>query len=172
MHVFHRSQTMICWRCEERSACSVCELEWETSLCNFIYLRLYVSATLCTQLVNLPHTKTCARTRVRNIALRTIGRGFFQPSPLGPAPCSPRQLCMYACMHVHACMHAACMHVCMYVCMYVYICMYVHTCCVLIKLPIPYITFSRCKRLHKFRPVEILLHERGWPRPPHCKSLK
>jgi hypothetical protein len=25
----------------------------------------------------------------------------------------------------------------------------------------PYITSSRCKRLHKFRPVEILLHERG-----------
>ena len=50
--------------------------------------------------------------------------------------------------------------------------MYVHTCYVLIQPPIPYIKSSRCKRLHKFRPVEILLYERGRPRPPPCNVLK
>ena len=53
-----------------------------------------------------------------------------------------------------------------------YVCMYVHTYYVLIRPPIPYITSSRCKRLHKSRPVETLLHERGYPRPPPCKPLK
>ena len=43
---------------------------------------------------------------------------------------------------------------------YMYI---IHTCYILIKPPLPYITSSRCKRLHNFRPVEILLHERGDP---------
>ena len=61
-------------------------------------------------------------------------------------------------------------HICMY--MDTYVCMYVHTCCVLIKPPMPYITSSRCKRLHKFRPVQNLLHERGYPRAPPCKPLK
>ncbi len=38
--------------------------------------------------------------------------------------------------------------------------MYVYTyVLILIRPPIPYITSSRCKRLHKFRPVEILLHK-------------
>ena len=78
--------------------------------------------------------------------------------------------------------------------------MYVHTSYVLINPPIPYITSSplcllrayicvassfahpyhilrphavkRCKRLHKFRPVEILLHKRTNPRVPPCKPLK
>ena len=64
-----------------------------------------------------------------------------------------------------------------YVCIYVYIyvvCMYIrmHTCYVLIRPPIPYITSSRCKRLHKFCPVEILLHEWGRLRVPLCNVLK
>ena len=64
-----------------------------------------------------------------------------------------------------------------YICMYVYIdtcraassniCMYIHTyihmCCVLICPPILYITSSRCTRLHKLRPIEILLHKRTNP---------
>ncbi len=49
--------------------------------------------------------------------------------------------------------------------------MYVHMCCVLIRPPIPYITSSRCKRLHKFRPVEILLRKRARPRVPSCNDL-
>ena len=59
----------------------------------------------------------------------------------------------------------------MYV-LYMYVCIYVYMCYVLIRPPIPYITSSRCKRLHKFCPVEILLHERGYPRVPPCKPLK
>jgi len=54
----------------------------------------------------------------------------------------------YICMYVYICIH-----ICMY--MDTYVCMYVHTCYVLIKPPMPYITSSRSKRLHKFRPVEI-----------------
>ena len=50
--------------------------------------------------------------------------------------------------------------------------MYVHTSYVLIKPPMPYITSSRCKRLHDFRPVEILLHKRTNPSPPPCNVLK
>ena len=56
----------------------------------------------------------------------------------------------------------------MYVCTH----MYVHMWYVLIRPPIPYITSSRCKRLHKFRPIEILLHVRGYPRVPPCNVLK
>ena len=47
-----------------------------------------------------------------------------------------------------------------------YTCIYVRMCCVLIRQPIPYITSSRCKRLHKFRPVEILLQKRNNTRTP------
>ena len=53
-----------------------------------------------------------------------------------------------------------------------YVHTYVYTCYVLIRPPIPYITSSRCKRLHKFCPVEILLHERGRLRVPPCNVLK
>ena len=49
---------------------------------------------------------------------------------------------------------------------------HVHTCYVLIRPPIPYITSSRCKRLNKFCPIEILLHKRTNPRVPPCKHLK
>ena len=58
---------------------------------------------------------------------------------------------------------------------YVYVCIIriiINTCCVLIRPPIPYITSSRCKRLHKFRPIEILLHKRTNPRAPPCNVLK
>jgi hypothetical protein len=78
-------------------------------------------------------------------------------------------VCIYACMHL-------CMYIRTYVRMYTYrmwsVGMYVHTCYVLIKPTMPYITSSRCKRLHKFRPVEILLHEKGYPRVPPCNVLK
>ena len=61
----------------------------------------------------------------------------------------------------------------MYVRMYVYTYVYVYTCYVLIRPPIPYITSSRCKRLHEFRPVEIFLHhKRTNPRVTPCKPLK
>jgi hypothetical protein len=63
---------------------------------------------------------------------------------------------------MHACMHA-CMFVCMYVCMY-----YIRTCYVLTKPPIP---SSRCKHYVILRPVEILLHERGYPRVPLVNPL-
>ena len=70
------------------------------------------------------------------------------------------------CMYIHT-------YVCMCVCMYIhtYIHTYIRMCCVLIRPPIPYITSSRCKRLHKFRPVEILLHKRTHPRVPPCNDL-
>ena len=55
--------------------------------------------------------------------------------------------------------------------MYIYN-MYVHMCCVLIRPPMPYITSSCCKRLHKFRPIEILRQKRTNPRVPPCKPLK
>ena len=48
---------------------------------------------------------------------------------------------------------------------------YIHMCCVLIRPPIPYNTSSRCKRLHKFPPVEILLHKRTHRRVPPCNEL-
>jgi hypothetical protein len=68
--------------------------------------------------------------------------------------------------HARVCV-CVCVCVCMCACMYVCI----HMCCVLIRPPIPYITSSRCKRLDKFRPVEILLHKRTHPRPPPYKDI-
>ena len=65
-------------------------------------------------------------------------------------------LCMCACMYIYVCMH---------------VCMYISMWYVLIRPPIPYITSSRCKRLHKFRPKKFLLHKRTNPRPPHVTTL-
>ena len=53
--------------------------------------------------------------------------------------------------------------------MYTYV--YIRTCFVLIHPPIPYIMFSRCKRLHKFRPETFLLHKRTNTRSPPCNDL-
>jgi hypothetical protein len=47
-----------------------------------------------------------------------------------------------------------------------YIHTYIHTCYVLIRPPIPYITSSRCRRLHKFCPVEICFTRKGAQGPP------
>jgi hypothetical protein len=52
-----------------------------------------------------------------------------------------------------------------------YVCMNVHMCYVLIRPPMPYITSLRCKRLHKFRPVEILLQKRTNPRVSPCNDI-
>ena len=47
----------------------------------------------------------------------------------------------------------------------------IRMCCVLIRPPIPYITSSRCKRLHKFRPKKFLLHKKTNTRVPYCNDL-
>jgi hypothetical protein len=62
----------------------------------------------------------------------------------------------------------------MYACMY---CMRgMHVCTYVIRPNSPthtiYYASSRCKRLHKFRPIEILLHKRTNPRVPPCEPLK
>ena len=74
-------------------------------------------------------------------------------------------------IHIHTQHTRMYIYACIYVCIHMYIRMYVHMCYVLIHPPIPYITSSRCKRLHKFRPVEILLHKRTNPRVPPCNDL-
>ena len=92
--------------------------------------------------------------------------------------------CMYVRMHVYVCMsrctptntrthdeHVEVCSACQYM-LYIYVCM----CNTYVLRPnrpaIPYITPSRYKRLHNFRPVEILLHERGYRRVPPCNVLK
>ena len=75
--------------------------------------------------------------------------------------------CVCVCIYVYV---RVCVCICMYACMYIQT--YVYRYYVLINPPIPFITSSRCKRLHNFRPVEILLHERGRPRVPLCNVLK
>jgi hypothetical protein len=85
-------------------------------------------------------------------------------------------VCMDVCMYVqlYVCMYVRSTYVRTYVCVYVwYVYSYVHMWYVLIRPPIPYITSSRCKRLHEFRPVEIFLHhKRTNPRVTPCKPLK
>jgi hypothetical protein len=64
---------------------------------------------------------------------------------------------------------ASCLNFGSCICMYIRI--YLHTCYVLIRPPIPYITSSRCKRLHKFHPKKFLLHKRTNTRVPPCNDL-
>ncbi len=61
------------------------------------------------------------------------------------------------------------LYVCWFLCMYV--CIYIRVTYILIRPPIPYITSSRCKRLHKFRPKKFLLHKRTNTTVPHCNDL-
>jgi hypothetical protein len=81
-------------------------------------------------------------------------------------------------LHTHMCVCVSLVCVILHTSMYVYIyiwvyvygythtCLYVHMCYVLIRPPIPYITSSRCKRLHKIRPEQFLLHKRANTRTP------
>ena len=78
-------------------------------------------------------------------------------------------LLIYMYVHILYKYTRVCVHI--YMCRCMYLCIYIHTRYVLIRPPIPYITSSRCKRLHKFRPTKFLLHKRTHPRAPPCNDL-